>query len=105
MTSGQIGIYRDAPVDVRDLIIEDLEQIKQKDPGKHAPLTILSKEEIKDNLYSSYFVPVDLIIQNRKNFKGILLWDSVNARIIFANKLFPDFSGKDFLKALEEYQE
>lgn len=50
VNTGQIGIYRDVPVEVRELIIEDLEQIKQKDPGKDAPLTILSKEEIKESL-------------------------------------------------------
>jgi undecaprenyl diphosphate synthase len=74
----------------------EMEKLKSED---------ITKEEIKDNLYSSYFVPVDLIIQNRRDFRGVLLWDSVNAKIVFSNKLFPDFTGKDFLKALEEYQE
>jgi hypothetical protein len=50
VNTGQIGIYRDVPLEVRELITEDLEQIKQKDPGKDAPLTIISKEEIKESL-------------------------------------------------------
>ena len=42
--------FDEIPVETRELIIEDLEQIKQKDPGKDAPLTILSKEDIKEQL-------------------------------------------------------
>jgi len=50
VNSGLIGIYRE--IDVRDkkLIIEDLEQIKQKDPGKDQPLRILTKDEIKEHI-------------------------------------------------------
>ncbi len=50
VNAGLIGVYRE--IDVRDkkLLIEDLEQIKQKDPGKDQPLRILTKEEIKDHL-------------------------------------------------------
>ena len=50
VNAGLIGIYRG--IDVRDkkLLIEDLEQIKQKDPGKDQPLRILTKEEIKNSL-------------------------------------------------------
>lgn len=50
VNSGQIGVYREIPVETRELLVEDLEQIKQKDPGKDAPLTVLSKEAIKENL-------------------------------------------------------
>ena len=50
VNSGLIGIYRE--IDVRDkkLLIEDLEQIKQKDPGKDQPLRVLTKEDIKEQL-------------------------------------------------------
>lgn len=47
ISEGRIGIFRDIKIELREMIIEDLEQIKQKDPGKDAPLNILSKEEIK----------------------------------------------------------
>ena len=50
INAGLIGIYKKIRVEEKELIIEDLEQIKQKDPGKDAPLQILSKEEIKENL-------------------------------------------------------
>jgi len=50
VNSGLLGIYRDIKVEDKELLIEDLEQIKQKDPGKDQPLSILTKEEIKENL-------------------------------------------------------
>jgi phage terminase large subunit len=48
VNSGLIGIYRDVEVETKRILIEDLEQIKQKDPGKDQPLRILTKEEIKE---------------------------------------------------------
>lgn len=50
VNSRMIGIYRGVSVQDKKLLIEDLEQIKQKDPGKDQPLRILTKEEIKDYL-------------------------------------------------------
>lgn len=50
VNSGLLGIYRDIKVEDKELLIEDLEQIKQKDPGKDAPMSILTKEEIKESL-------------------------------------------------------
>ena len=37
-------------METKKLLMEDLEQIKQKDPGKDQPLRILTKEEIKEHL-------------------------------------------------------
>lgn len=67
---------------------------------------VITKETIKDNVYSSYFLPPNLIIKNgkRKQTAGLLLWDSVYAEIYFTGKYFPDFTKADFLKAIEEYQ-
>ena len=50
VNSGKIGIYKDIPIEIKKLIIGDLEQIKQKDPGKDRPLRVLTKEEIKELL-------------------------------------------------------
>lgn len=50
VNNAKIGCYRDIAPKHKELLIEDLEQIKQKDPDKDAPLQILSKEEIKESL-------------------------------------------------------
>ena len=67
---------------------------------------LIDKDSIKENLYSSYFLPPDLIIKNgnRKETSGFLLWDSVNTKICFTNKLWPDFDKTEFLDAIKDYQ-
>ncbi|HLC65743.1 MAG TPA: polyprenyl diphosphate synthase [Candidatus Nanoarchaeia archaeon] len=70
--------------------------------GKIQPESI-TKSYFKESLYSSNFPPVDLIIKNGKKHatRGILLWDSSEARIHFSNKLWPDFTKNDFERAVE----
>ena len=48
VNGSMIGIYREISVEDKKLIIEDLEQIKQKDPGKDQPLRVLTKDELKE---------------------------------------------------------
>ena len=50
VNGGLIGVTRKITIESKNLLIEDLEQIKQKDPGRDAPMSILTKEEIKENL-------------------------------------------------------
>jgi undecaprenyl diphosphate synthase len=78
---------------------------RQITSGKIDPESI-NKELIKENIYSSYFLPPDLIIKTGREskLKGLLLWDSVYSRIHFAEKPWPQFFKSDFLKAIEEYQ-
>ena len=65
---------------------------RQVDAGK-IDLEKIDKSSIKDNLYSSYFLPPDLIIVagREKKTKGFLLWDSVDSEIVF--------TGKDFIES------
>ena len=48
VNSGMIGIYRKLPIDIKDLLVEDLEVMKQMDGDKDAPLRVISKKELKD---------------------------------------------------------
>jgi len=50
VSSGQIGCYKGISQHIKNLLIEDLEQIKQKDADKDCPLKIVTKEEIKQNI-------------------------------------------------------
>lgn len=65
----------------------------------------ITKEMIKENLYSSYFMPPELLIvmDGSKHLSGFLLWDSINAKIYFSDKNWSDFSGNDLVKALAQY--
>ena len=73
--------------------------------GKMDP-ELIDKDSIKENLYTSYFLPPDLMIKNgnRRETSGFLLWDSVNAKIYFTNKLWPDFDKTEFMDAIRDYQ-
>jgi undecaprenyl diphosphate synthase len=66
----------------------------------------ISKEVIKDNLYSSYFLPPCLLIKNGKqrSTSGMLLWDSGSAELHFTNKDFSDFTKADFEKVVEQFK-
>ena len=57
----------------------------------------ITKEEIKDNIYSSYFMPPEIIIitGKKKSLDGFLLWDSVKSKVYFSNKLWPDIKIDD----------
>jgi len=67
---------------------------------------LITNEVIKDNIYSSYFIPPDLtiIIGEKRYTAGLLLWDSSKTIIYFADKVFPEFTGLDFLTGIEHYQ-
>ncbi len=68
---------------------------KQVELGKIDP-EMITKETIKENIYSSYFLAPDLIlIYGEKKLSGLLLWDSINSRIVFANKSFMEFEEED----------
>ena len=76
--------------------------IRQIEKGKLS-LENISKETIKENLYTSYFMPPDLMIKNgnmRNN--GFLLWDGVRAKVVFTEKEFPELSKSDFEKVLRK---
>ncbi len=48
VNSGMIGIYKEAPEQIKNLIIEDLEQMKQVNADKDTTLQVITKEEIKE---------------------------------------------------------
>ncbi len=74
---------------------------KQVELGK-INAEMVTKESIKENIYSSYFLPPDVIIvYGEKRLSGLLLWDSVNARIVFSDKSFMEFEEGDFKKFME----
>ena len=47
---GRIGCYKGIKVEDKEAIIEELEQIKRKDPDKDVPLAVIRKEDIKEML-------------------------------------------------------
>jgi undecaprenyl diphosphate synthase len=64
----------------------------------------VDKEKIKENIYSSYLVSPDMIVEPGTLFTGTFLWDSKNSRVYFANKDIDTFSKSDIMKALEYFK-
>ncbi len=48
VNSGIVGVYGDCPVEVRNKLIEDLEQIKRANPDKDEPIRVIGKDKIKE---------------------------------------------------------
>ncbi len=71
--------------------------------GKVDPSAI-TRELVKDSLYSSTFLPPDLIINIGTKLHGILLWDSASAAVYLAEMPWTSFTKSDFLKAVQYYQ-
>jgi undecaprenyl diphosphate synthase len=69
-------------------------------------LDSITQENIKSNIYTSDFLPPNLIIKNgtRQRINGLLLWDSARSSIIFTKKLWPDFGKDDFEKAIDDFE-
>ncbi len=66
----------------------------------------INGEAIKANLYTKHLPPVDLLIRTGgepHNSDGFMMWDTANAQYVFFKKYWPDFSEKDFIKAIKEY--
>ncbi len=68
---------------------------KQVELGK-IDTEMITKESIKENVYSSYFMPPDvMLIYGDRKLKGFLLWDSAYSTIVFAGKSFMEFDEAD----------
>ncbi len=91
--------------DGQEEIIDAIKLIsRQIKAGKLDP-ELITKEIIKENIYSSYFPPPNLIIINGpKRTSDLLLWDSPNEKAYFTNKLWPDFDRIELMDAIRDYQ-
>ena len=65
----------------------------------------VTAETISRNLYTADIPEPDLIIRTGGEIRlsNFLLWQSAYAELYFTPVLFPDFSVKEFDKALKEY--
>lgn len=63
----------------------------------------IQEGQVKENLYSSYFPPPELIIECSRAYSGTLLWDSPGAVIYFTEKRWPVFDKRDLDEAVSFY--
>lgn len=74
--------------------------------GKIKPEDI-TLQTIENGLYTKEQPPVDLVIRpsGEQRLSNFLLWQSAYAEFWYSDVLWPDFTEKDFDKALEAYQQ
>jgi undecaprenyl diphosphate synthase len=71
---------------------------RQVQLGKLDP-DMITKESIKENIYSSYFLPPEVaFVYGERKLTGLLMWDSIGSSIVFADKSFMEFEERDFDK-------
>lgn len=68
----------------------------------------VTKEAIKENLLTKNLPAVDLVLRTGTEdldhwSKGLMMWDVAEARLYFTKTLWPDFSIKEFKKAIGLY--
>ena len=92
--------------DGQEEIVDACKLIARMVKNEKINIDSINKNTIKDNVYSSYFMPPELIIKNgiRKVTSGLLLWDSPFTTIYFSEKLWPDFKKEDFEKGIRYFQ-
>ncbi len=67
----------------------------------------ITSQLIKDNLFTYDLPPVDYLIRTGGEPHlscGFMMWDIADTRLYFSNKLWPDFTKKDFICAIEQYK-
>ncbi|MFH2021289.1 MAG: undecaprenyl diphosphate synthase family protein [archaeon] len=61
----------------------------------------INSDVLKEHLYSSYFLPPDLIVETSGIFRGTFLWDTCGAVIYPILKPATDLTSQDIQKALD----
>ena len=88
--------------DGREEIVDAFKLVARKLESGKLSYENINQQTIKDNIYTSYFIPPNLMIKNGRNqMDSFFLWDCVGAKRVFMGKDFPDFSKSDFEKVLE----
>jgi undecaprenyl diphosphate synthase len=88
--------------DGRDEMLAAVRKISAS--GKEPAL--IDRDTLKENLWSADLPPVDLVIRTGGEphwSAGMMMWDVAEARLYFTETLWPDFSPKEFQKALDYY--
>ncbi len=67
----------------------------------------ITPEILKQNLWTKDLPPVDLVIRTGGEphlSTGFMMWDIKNAQLYFSEKLWPDFTNEDLMKAIEDFE-
>jgi len=88
-------------------IVDAAKIISLKVMSGKATMNTVDEDMLKDTMYSSSFLPPDLVIKTggTKSLHGFLLYDTTDSHIIFCKKNWLQFNQKDFEKIIAEWKE
>ena len=66
----------------------------------------ITEKIVTESLYTKNIPDPDILIRTgkTKRLSNFLLWQISYTEIFFSNKLWPDFSEKDFIKIIDKYR-
>ncbi len=87
-------------------MMEAIEKIVKK--CKENQTFKITPQLVKENLWTKDLPPVDLVIRTGLEgdphwSNGFMMWDTADSQFYFTETLWPDFSEKEFIKAIESY--
>jgi undecaprenyl diphosphate synthase len=87
-------------------IVDACKKIVVAYKGREKDLRNFSEGDFENNLYQAGLPDVDLMIRSggEMRISNFLLWQSVYAELWFTKKFWPDFTAKDFCRAIYQYQ-
>ena len=90
----------------RDELVTAIRNIATKVKNDELAIEDINDKVIDDNLYTKNLPPVDLMIRTSGDIRlsNFLLWQSAYAEFWFTKTNWPDFSDKEFLKAIVDFQ-
>lgn len=93
--------------DGKEEIVDAVKVLLRKAMADKINVDNINQDMIKDNIYSSYFLPPDMIIKTGtgRRLHGYLLWDSTKSTIYFSDVLWNEFCERDLAGAIKYYQE
>jgi len=86
--------------DPKQEIVDACRVIMRKILMEKIDIDSITPEQIKDNIYSSFLMPPNIIIEPSLEFSGTFLWDSQGAEIINLNKPVNDITKQDIAKLI-----
>lgn len=90
--------------DGKDEIVDSVRTLAEKVKSGKLDPSAISGSMIEKNLY--FDVPPDLIIRtgDEQRLSGFLLWGSSYSEFYFSPKMWPEFTKKDLVKAIHEFE-
>jgi undecaprenyl diphosphate synthase len=85
-----------------DEMLDAIKRIKRKN------YSVVDEKVLKENLWTGSLPPVDLIIRtgcenDPHNSAGFMMWHTAYSQFYFTKTLFPDFTEKEFEKAINDF--